>query len=528
MKRGSIFERVGVKRLRWNRFNLSHSVKQSFKMGQLVPIMCKEVLPGDKWNISLQNMLRFAPLVSPVMHEVKVTTHAYFVPNRILWPDWEDFITGAESVDLPTVIHNSGVEEGDLGCYLGYPIITQAGITPNVSAFPLAAYNKIFNEYYRDQNLVAELPDELISGDNSVQFFSTLGGAPQNRAWNHDYLTSCLPFAQKGDAALLPLGTFMDVDVDLVQGQIPPVFQQVRDVNGNLLTGNEPLRADDPNGVLVAGSTSSSVTAFIDPNGSLRARTSDLEAMASDIKDVRRAFMLQEFLELSARGGTRYTEVLRNFFEQISSDKRLQRPEYIGGAYQNMVISEVLSTAQTDSNNTVTPVGNLAGHGISVGGSRGISYRAEEHGWIMIIINVQPISAYQQGIPREYSREGRLDYYWPQFALIGEQGVLNKEVMVDQANNADLDEVFGYIPRYAEYKYANDRVAGEFQSSLAYWHMGRIFDPQNLPALNADFVTCDPTTRIFAVQNGADHLYSQHLINASVVRCMPKFSIPSI
>jgi hypothetical protein len=227
-------------------------------------------------------------------------------------------------------------------------------------------------------------------------------------------------------------------------------------------------------------------------------------AEAATINTLRRAFALQRWLELNARSGTRYIEsILANFGVQ-SSDGRLNRPEYIGGSKQKMTISEVLSTAQTiDQASNDVPIGQMAGHGISVGGGNTFNYTAEEHGWIIGIINVQPKTAYSQGLPKKFSRVlDRLDYYWPSFANIGEQAILNQEVYCDNGETIqDLESTFGYIPRYAEYKYENNRVSGEMRDTLNYWHMGREF--VSAPVLNDSFIWCDPTTRIFADESGA-------------------------
>lgn len=496
-----------------------------------------DVVPGDKVKINVENMLRFAPLLAPLMHRVNITTHFYFVPNRILWPGWEDFITG-ESEDAPPFITNvNGLTAGSLGDYLGMPIGTTNTFNP--SAFPIAAYAKIYDEYYRDQNLVTEVFSELVAGDtgntNTSNYGALLSGNPLLRAFMHDYFTSCLPWPQKGDNVLLPLGTFDDVNVDLDIVGPPNAGMIVRDGNGDPLydTGADirlSVEDGDSTGTLVGWNTTvGHVQGFIDPNDNLIAKTSELEAQASDINTVRRAFRLQEFLERNARAGTRYFENILAHFGLRSPDSRLQRPEYIGGAKQVMTISEVLSTAETiefDSNDALNPVGQMAGHGVSYGNGRKFSYRAQEHGWIMGIINVQPVTAYQQGLHRMYSRNDRLDYYWPSFANIGEQAVLNKEVYVDQAGTQD--DTFGYVPRYAEYKYVNSRVAGEMATTLDFWHLGRKFS--TAPALNQTFIECDPddNDRIFAVQDGSHEIYAHVYNKIGAVRPMPKFGIPTI
>lgn len=536
----NIFSQVAMNKPRYSRFDLSHDVKFSFKMGQLVPVTCMEVLPGDRFRINLENMLRFAPLLSPVMHRVNVTAHAFFVPNRILWPEWEDWITGNSEAD-PPYMNMTNFDVGSLADYLGYP--TGSATEIPVSPLPIAAYVKIYNEFYRDQNLVSEATtDTVTDGDNTLAFNLQANFPPFSRAWQRDYFTSCLPWPQKGDSAILPLGTFEDVNVLLnIQGT-PNAGMLIRDANGDVLnssytptptenpasSGAGRLQYDVSTGQFGAQinnpNPADAVGAYLDPNANMVAQTSALTAQAADIISVRRAFKLQQFLELDARGGTRYIESLKVHFNVNSSDRRLQRPEYIGGSFGRMVISEVLSTATTETNEgaDLTPTGYMAGHGLSVQGSRPFSYKAEEHGWIMVLLNVQPTTAYQQGIHRSLTRFDRFDYPWPTFAHIGEQAVLVKELYSEAV---DPDATFGYIPRYAECKYMNSRVAGEMRTTLDFWHLGRIFDSE--PALNAEFVIANPDTRIFAVETG-DTIWAHSFVNASVVRALPKFEVPRL
>lgn len=513
-----------------NTFDLSHDVKLSFGMGTLVPHVVQEVVPGDKWRVNTQSLLRFAPLVAPVMHRVEVTQHFYFVPNRILWSGWEDWITGEAEEGPPYVNIDTG-SVGQLWDYLGYQVSTL-----NVqSALPVAAYVKIWDEYYRDQNLQTERFTPLTAGNNDASYLSYLVDTPFRRAWEHDYFTSCLPFAQKGDAVQIPLTVADAQQVYLDDTTASPgVSQGIREWNGSAWvnptsSANEAFRTDAGpvpllNSTHINSSAPSSVPAMLDPRNSLFV---DVQADATDINSLRRAFRLQEWLEKNARGGTRYIENLLAHFGVRSSDARLQRPEYLGGTKSRMVISEVLSTAETiESDNTVVnPVGQLAGHGISADGGNSFSFYAEEHGWIIGVINVQPVTAYQQGIPRSHSRMDRLDYYWPTFANIGEQEVLNKELFV--ADTTVDDDTFGYIPRYSEYKYAPSRVHGEFKGSLAYWHWGRVF--ASTPALNEEFIECDPRDDQFAVTSTPDQQILAHVfVDAIAKRKMPRFGIPTI
>lgn len=519
----NIFNSVKFPGVKSSRFDLSHDVKFSFSMGELVPTCVLECIPGDMVNISTENMLRFAPLISPVMHKVNVRTDYFFVPTRLLWPEWEKWITGESDADAPYLpIPTDGVEVGSLCDYLGMPV----GVPPaplNVSPMQIAAYLKIYDEYYRDQNLQIERFVPLTPGDNTSDYetyFDGSVGGPLRRAWMHDYFTAALPFAQKGDAVQIPL---------TIQENIPVEFQTQA---GGANVGGV-MRAPNTGGAQGAGDitqdagpvpfsatvhTAGAPSAY-DPNGTL---VVDVQSDATDINTLRRAFRLQEWLERNARGGTRYVENILAHFGIKSSDARLQRPEHIGSQRQNMVISEVLATAQSTTDGVA--VGTMAGHGISVGGGNRMNYKCEEHGFVIGIINVQPVTAYQQGLHRQFTRFDRLEYAWPTFANIGEQEVRQKEVYLPTATP---EAVFGYVPRYAEYKYLDSRVAGQFRSTLAFWHLGRIFDTD--PALNENFIECNPRTDIFAVTDPTeDHIYAHVFNNISAIRKLPKFGTPTI
>jgi hypothetical protein len=343
--------------------------------------------------------------------------------------------------------------------------------------------------------------------------------SPLLRAWNHDYFTSALPFAQKGDEVELPLLQDQKVDVTLK----PAPNNAARAVLAS--SGNQTGVTSNLSTNNVGNIQQSSNDMVIDPNGSLEVDVTD---EATTINTLRRAFRLQEWLEKNARGGSRYIESIKAHFGINSSDKRLNRPEYIGGSKGRMTISEVLTSVAGVGEvvNTVEPAGTMKGHGVSVAGGNKFSYKAEEHGFIIGIVNVQPKSAYQQGLHRMFSRFDKLDYAWPTFANIGEQAILNKELYVNTTNEIQ-EQVFGYIPRYSEYRYINNRVAGDFKGNLDFWHFGRIFG--NLPTLNEDFIECDPTERPFSVLNNEDHKILAHVFNnVHALRKLPKFAVPTI
>lgn len=510
----NIFNSIQLKKPNKNFFDLTHDVKLSANMGDLTPVLTLECVPGDKFELSCESIIRFAPMVAPVMHRMDVTIHYFFVPNRILWDNWERFITNNgpngtgpdlvppyfSSVFLtPTQIPNLPTARV-LADYMGVPPAPDGGVATNISALPFAAYSAIYNEYYRDQNLIEPVDYKLSDGDQSTSFanlsqFLTL----RQRAWEHDYFTSSLPFAQKGAAVDIPLGNInanAEIYYDLPYN--------------NTLSGS-------PDSVVVSGLPSSTTST------PLYAKTDDLTVEPTTINDLRRAYRLQEWLEKNARGGTRYIESILSHFGVKSSDARLQRPEYITGVKTPVVISEVLNTSGTENQ---LPQGNMAGHGIAVTSGKAGSYYCEEHGYIIGIMSVMPKTAYQQGIPRTFLKLDPLDYYWPTFANIGEQEVQMQELYAYTENKTDT---FGYVPRYAEYKYMPSRVAGDFRTSLDYWHLGRIFD--NEPTLSKEFVECSAadTLRIFAVNDpDAQKLYCHVLNKIKAVRPMPKYGTPTI
>jgi len=495
----NLFNSIKLTKPKKNVFDLTHDVKLSANMGNLTPILTMECVPGDKFDLSCESLIRFAPLVAPVMHRMDVTMHYFFVPNRILWDNWEKFITDANSgIVSPTVGYSDSSYFDDKKAfmdYMGVPPVPSGGTNQLINALPLAAYQCIYNEYYRDQNLISPVNYKLTDGNNDVNRPELM--KLRKRAWEHDYFTASLPFAQKGAAVDIPIG--------LVEGDLPVYLNSS---NGTTLNGS-------PSSVNVAAQGGRTDV----PTDSLYADTSNAEIEPTTINDLRRAFRLQEWLEKNARGGTRYIENILTHFGVKSSDARLQRPEYITGVKSPVVISEVLQTGQSDS----TPQGNMAGHGISVTSGRAGSYFCEEHGYIIGIMSVMPKTAYQQGIPKTYLKNDPLDYFWPSFANIGEQPVTKNEIY---AYTSNANDTFGYVPRYAEYKYMPSRVAGEFRTSkLDFWHLGRIFDTE--PNLNQTFVECNPTTRVFAVEDvEGDHLYCHVLNKIRAIRPMPKYGTP--
>ncbi|QCS36934.1 major capsid protein [Tortoise microvirus 29] len=491
----NIFNSIAVPNVSTNVFDLSHDVKMSLNMGGLYPVYLMETVPGDKIKIRTEALLRFAPLVAPVMHHVNVFIHFFEVPNRILWPGFEDFISGNENPPAAPYLTLSTFQEGSLGDYLGLP----TGVSiDKFSCLPFAAYQAVYNEYYRDQNLVPEVPYKLIDGDNGGNWPDLL--ALRKRAWQHDYFTAALPFAQKGDPVTIPLSGDAPVNINYSP-------EGAHSFSQDLQTGGTYMEA-------YRKPTTS-------PDIMSRQLYAELDQVNSvSVNDLRFAIKLQEWLEKNARGGTRYKETIKNHFDVNTSDGRLQRPQYLGGTMSPMVISEVLQTSATEVD---SPQGTMSGHGISVTNGKEISHYCEEHGFVIGIMSVMPKTAYSQGVHKQWSRFDRLDYYWPTFAHLGEQEVKNRELYY--GTDGENDNTFGYVPRYAEYKYLDGRVAGEMRSSLSFWHMGRTFSSR--PHLNRSFIECDPGRRFFAVQDpGFDTIYAQIIHNVKAVRKMPKFGIP--
>ena len=498
----NIFNSVQLEKPKKNVFDLSHDVKMSMKMGQLTPVLVTECVPGDSFQIGCDSLIRFAPMVAPVMHRMDVSVHYFFVPNRLTWDNWEKFIVDANTPHVLPYISYSGSPYWDqfkkFMDYMGVPPNTSGGsVIQQLNALPFAAYQAIYNEYYRDENLVPEVDYKLADGMANQAILC----AQRNRAWEHDYFTASLPFAQKGTAVDIPIGS---IDNDVA-------------VNWNSLENAHTSVTYDTINSQVIGS-SAGVSTSGTPE--MIAKTSDIDIQPTTINDLRRAFRLQEWLEKNARGGTRYIENILMHFGVRSSDKRLQRPEYITGIKTPVIISEVLNTSATAEE----PQGNMAGHGVAVSTGKYGNYFCEEHGYIIGVMSVMPQPAYQQGLPKTYLKNDPLDFFWPSFAHIGEQPVTNNELY---AYTATGNDTFGYVPRYAEYKYQPSRVAGDFRTILDYWHLGRIFATQ--PALNQAFIECTPEQceRIFAVQDGEDNLYCQIMHKIKAVRPMPKFGTPN-
>lgn len=526
-----IFNKVPGNKVNRNVFNLSHERKMSMDMGKLVPFLCQEVVPGDTFRVDSEIMMRFAPMLAPVMHRVNVYTHFFYVPNRLVWNEWEDFITGASDPAFPKLQFNAAGNaypeyfgKGSLPDYFGLPVETftddllDKGY--NVNALPFRAYHMIYNEWYRDQDLVDEIEIDKSSGIKATS--TDLAEMAQlctlrQRSWEKDYFTSARPWAQKGDAVNLPLQGEADLTFDSTTGRT-----KAYDSLGNL-SSDAPYTSTE-NGLLYQGDGGATGSLYnLDVTGNTKVDLST--ATATTINELRRAFQLQKWLERNARSGSRYTEVLRAHFGVKSSDSRLQRPEYLGGGRQPVSISEVLQTSQDTQDSAL---GDMAGHGISVGRTNRFKRFFEEHGYVIGIVSVLPRTTYQQGIPKSFLKDDKFDFFWPEFQHIGEQEIKNAELYCPPTEiEGDTDGTFGYTPRYAEYKYQPSTVHGDFRDNLKYWHLGRIFD--NMPTLNEDFVNSNPDNRIFNVLDTDVHkLWVNVYNNVKAIRPMAVFGEPGL
>lgn len=508
----NIFNSVQMRKPPRNTFDLSHDVKFSLDMGWLVPVMCLECVPGDKMKISHESLLRFLPLIAPVLHRMNVSIHTFFVPNRIVWESWPKWITQDPTAPaFPFITSDPNLYATDLPYtklmdYFGIPSGADLDemFPEKLNAIPFAAYQCIYNEYYRDQNLIGEIDYKLSFGSQDNQRYDQLTTL-RKRAWMHDYFTSALPWAQKGAVVEIPLITEFQ-DMPVFRNDASPLAE-TSSFTGSTWPQTIERQPSDNDDITLSR---------------LYAKTSDLVAQSTTINDFRKAIRLQEWLEKNASGGTRYTENIYAHFAVKSSDARLQRPEYITGTKSPVVISEVLNTTGEE---TGLPQGNMAGHGISVTrGGRG-SYFCEEHGYIISIMSVMPLPAYQQGIPKHFTKHvDQFQYYWPSFAHLGEQPIEQREIYAYQENQGTT---FGYTPRYAEYKYQPSRVAGDLRTTLNYWHLGRIFS--SAPALNTTFIECTPGKRIFAIEDENQDSLVCHVLNkVYATRLMPKYGTPTL
>ena len=506
-----------------SQFNRSFNHKTTMNSGKLVPIMIDEILPGQTVNLRPFIFARLATLAVPVMDNCYFDIFAFFVPNRLVWEHWVNFCGEQDNPDdstdylIPTLTAPAGgFEVGSLADYLAIP----TGV-PNlkVNALPFRCYNLIYNEWFRDENLQDSLP--MNKGDtDTIDNYQLV-----NRGKRHDYFTSALPFPQKGEDVIIPL--VGDAPVYFNQNDGAPIRSVSHpvwfDQYGNTIKSECYIKADSNGRTFVSNSGSANNgIAFLSPYADMS------NVSATDINSLRTAFQIQKFLERQARGGTRYCEVLASHFAVRSPDARLQRPEYLGGGSTRINVNSV---AQTSASDSVTPQGNLSAFGYVSSSKGGFTKSFVEHGYLFLLANIRADLNYQQGLARMWSRQTLYDFYWPTFAHLGEQAILNKEI-VATGTSAD-DEVFGYQERYAEYRYKPNTITGQFRStyaqSLDVWHFAQDFG-DSAPALNSDFIQDNPPIRrALAV---TDENYPEFLVDINFkylcVSPMPAFGVPGL
>jgi len=500
-----ILNSVMVNRPNKNNFDLSYESKFSCKGGDIIPCYQEMVIPGDSFKVNSEIFVRFAPMLAPIMHRVDAKLDFFFVPNRLLWDEWEDFITGGDTgTELPsfpryrldaTVV--TKLTKGSLADYMGIPPQTTNNISNEFSALPFRAYGLIWNEYYRDQNIQTELTVPKTSGIQSANYDLL---DLQKRNWEKDYFTSLLPWPQKGTEVEIPLN-----------------------ITENSITYKNPATVST---VVSTGNITHNASAEVQVEGSdsVIKNIESIDATEVTINELRRATKLQRWLERAARTGSRYIEQIYSHFGVRSSDARLQRPEYLGGGKVPVQVSEVLSTYSTTGD---TPQGDMTGHAISVGDYMGFTRGFEEHGIILGLLTILPRTSYYKGLSRHWTKFDKFDYYWPDFANLGEQEVLSQELYFTSAYT-DNQQTLGYQQRYAEYKYPNYgmNVAGDFRDTLDFWHLAQ--DYTTRPTLNTAFLESEIDDRIFAVQDGTDYLWIQMYHKVNALRPIPLFSIPEL
>jgi hypothetical protein len=510
-------------------FDTQYAHKTTFDGGYLVPIYCDEVLPGDMHNVKATMFARLATPLFPVMDNLHLDTFFFFVPNRLVWSNWVKFMgeqanpSDSISYVVPQITSPAGgYAVGSLFDHFGLPTAGQITGSNTVShnALPLRAYNLIYNEWFRDENLQNSVVVNTGDSGDDVTDYAML-----RRGKRKDYFTGALPWPQKGDSVTLPLGTQAPIYSNGLTPQIKTVGDStVRDV--------EAFYAGGPayNSFILGGGTMSATPSkTLWETSGLYADLSD--ATAATINQLRQSFQIQKLLERDARGGTRYTELLRAHFGVTPQDYRLQRPEYIGGGSTYVNVNPIAQTSATSISGGATPLGNLAAMGTALAQGHGFTYHAQEHGYIIGLVNVRADLTYQQGLPKMWSRETRYDFYFPVFAHLGEQAVLNKEIYVTGTSTDDA--VFGYQERWAEYRYKPSQITGLFKSTSAGtidpWHYAQKFT--SLPTLNSTFIQetppIDRTTAVGSAANGQQFLMDA-FFDCKMARPMPMYSVPGL
>lgn len=475
-------------------FDLSHERKTTFNIGELAPILVQEVVPGDEMKIQSEIHTKTAPLIAPMMHRVDQYIHYFYVPNRIIWNEFDDFLTGELEVTIPTLGASADINVGSLMDHMGLPTGVSPAEINGANQLPMRAYFKIWNDYYRDQNFQDEydLTSLPLNGSQGLL----------KRNYERDYFTSALPHTQKGDPVGVPTTpnyiTTGSLAVDATtggfsSGSLSAVSGTINDGTHNVIVKN-----------MVEGEESSIL-----------------------INDLRKANALQRWLEKNARGGTRMVEYLKNHFGLNPQDARLNRAEYLGGGKSPLQISEILNTSDT----TNAPQGAMAGHGLGIGSTNSAKKFVPEYGYILGIMSIMPKPAYMQGVPKHWLRADNMDFYNPAFAHLGEQEILNKELFIKGSEFTEDDNAtFGYQSRYAELKYAQSTVHGDFRNTLDFWHMARKF--ATAPTLSEEFMQVDAADheRVFALNDSGEStkFWVQIWNDVKAIRPMPYYGEPKL
>nr|WAE43410.1 MAG: major capsid protein [Microviridae sp.] len=513
-------------------FDRQATHKTTFDSGYLVPVYCDEVLPGDTFSLKMTAFARLATPIFPIMDNLYLDSFFFFVPNRLVWSHWVNFMgqqaNPADSISyvIPQQVSPaSGYAVGSLQDYFGLPTVGQVvgGNTVSHSALPLRCYNLIFNEWFRSEDLQNSSVVDIGDGPDNVANYTLL-----RRGKRHDYFTSALPWTQKGGVAVtLPLGTSAPVRGLAFSSAVAVGALGIggHETGGNAVSYTNGMTDDTfANGLLFQAATTGLNSV---PN--IYADLSS--ATAATVNQLRQSFQIQKLLERDARGGTRYTEIVRSHFGVISPDARLQRPEYLGGGSVPVNINPIAQTSATGLTGGSTPVGTLSAIGTIISHNNSFHQSFTEHGHVIGLVNIRADMTYQQGLRKMWSRSTRYDFYFPEFAMLGEQAILNKEIYCDgSVNDANA---FGYQERWAEYRYLPSMVTGLFKSTSAGaidgWHLAQKFTA--LPTLNTTFIQeTPPVSRIVAVgasANGMQFIFDS-VFDIRTVRPMPLYSVPGL